>query len=119
MNTHNELKHHKHVSRLFYLDKDHLSDVLKKMSEESHALKTIKGLERVLEHNISKAVNCPSCGGLVPEISFIWRGREYWFTCYKIVDFDRHEIVAETDYSKFAKYSEAMVKPKEDKKVPE
>ena len=51
---------------------------------------------------LKKVVNCPVCGGLLPEIKLYCEGVEYSFTCTKIRR--NRKTLAKTDYAKFAKY---------------
>jgi hypothetical protein len=52
---------------------------------------------------------CPNCGGIVPEITVEWEGRQYRFTCYKIVSKKSGKTLLETDYKKLAHYSASPV----------
>ena len=43
-------------------------------------------------------VNCPDCGGLIPELEIQDKERAFRFTCIKIVEYGK--VLMETDYTK-------------------
>lgn len=57
---------------------------------------------RAILEKIAASKKCPNCGGLVPELYLNYKGKEYFLTCYQIVENDK--LIAQTDYKKFAKY---------------
>lgn len=69
--------------------------------------KTIKAIKELLRE-LDKHQNCPACGGLVPELGFTYKGKEYSFTCHSIEE--KGKVIAQTDYERFAKYCEARTK---------
>jgi hypothetical protein len=53
---------------------------------------------------------CPNCGGIVPELRVEYDGKDFWFTCYKIVDSKTQKTTFETDYEKFGRYARTLPK---------
>jgi len=97
----------KHASMLVSLDTPEPD----KKAVKKQALDTLRTLQSFFKTNLSHPQNCPSCGGIVPELSFRYKGKSYFFTCYMITENSR--IKAQTDYRKFAKYCKAMNEKRE------
>jgi len=62
----------------------------------------VKWLREFLKKDLADLNHCSNCGGILPELMFIFEGREYWFTCFKINE--NGKKIAETDYAKFCRY---------------
>lgn len=68
------------------------------------------GLREFLQEDMANPKHCPNCGGMLPELSFDYKGKRFRFTCYMIEQDGK--IIAKTDYAKFAKYCRAMTEKK-------
>jgi hypothetical protein len=97
----------KHASMLISLDIPELGD----KAVKEHALEIFRSLQSFFKTNLSHPQNCPSCGGIVPELSFRYKGKSYFFTCYMITE--NSKVKAQTDYQKFAEYYKAVKEKKE------
>lgn len=97
----------KHASMLISLDTPELG----KKAVKKHALDTLRSLQSFFKTNLSHPQNCTKCGGIVPELSFTYKGKNYFFSCYMITENSR--VKAQTDYRKFAKHCRAMNEVKE------
>ena len=65
-------------------------------------------LRKFLQEDMAKPKYCPNCGGMLPELSFEYKGKRFRFTCYMIEE--NGKTLAKTDYAKFAKYCKATTK---------
>lgn len=97
----------KHASMLIPLDTPELGD----KAVKEHALEILRSLQRFFKTDLSHPQNCPSCGVIVPELSFRYKGKSYFFTCYMITE--NSKVKAQTDYQKFTKYCKAMKRNRE------
>ena len=68
------------------LDRDHIfSEGEKKVQYIApKSSKILKWLREFMKKDLADLKHCPNCGGILPELMFIFEGKEYWFTCFKI-----------------------------------
>lgn len=59
-------------------------------------------LKQWLEKDLAEPKNCPSCGGIHPEIQLVLGDRTYYLTCWKVTE--KGKILAETDFEKVVRY---------------
>ena len=74
--------------------------------EEAHDVAS--HLTRAMTHLWKDRKKCPNCGGIVPEIHVEWKGRQYQFTCYKIVSLKSGKVLLKTNYKKFGEYCKRL-----------
>jgi hypothetical protein len=76
----------------------------------------IKEIRGVLQALLTKPDHCPNCGGLEPELSFSFQGKQFCFTCYLIEETAKiywdgkketkfpRKTLTKTDYAKLGEY---------------
>ena len=48
--------------------------------------------------------NCPTCGGLLPDLEVQDRERSFRFVCTQIIENEKGKVIMQTDYSKLLFY---------------
>ena len=81
------------------------------IDDAKFSLNVMVNLRQFLQEDMVKPKHCPNCGGMIPELSFEYKGKRFRFTCYMIEE--NGKTIAKTDYTKFAKYCKAMTEKKE------
>ena len=66
----------------------------------------VSQLKHYLREELGEAKNCPNCGGLLPELTLVYKGKTYSFTCTQIIG-KRGWVIAKTNYEQFSKYCQA------------
>jgi len=101
----------KHISRFIPLDRKWREPDSKaiEITSDKHMLKALK---HFLSIELAQPKNCPNCGGLIPELSFTFKGKTYFFACYMITEDEK--VIAQTDYRKFAKYYNRLIEEKKE-----
>ena len=59
-------------------------------------------LTSAIDNLFKKRSKCPNCGGIMPEINVLYKGKMFKFACYDIVR--GRKSILKTDYEKLGKY---------------
>jgi hypothetical protein len=102
------MKHAKHSSTLINLRGAGMWDDESTCIPEDDASEIAHELMSAIYHLSKERSNCPLCGGIVPEICVLYRGKMFKFTCYDIVR--GKKSIFKTDYRLMERYCHGLDK---------
>ena len=92
------MRHNKHESSVIDLRKSEIGKELGNFD----AFAIVTAFANAIQSLDEEMSHCPNCGGIVPEICILYKGKVFKFTCYDIVR--GKKSLLKTDYKLMESY---------------
>jgi len=100
------MEHAKHTSTVINLRSAVMWDDESTCIPEDDASAIASALTKAIDGLFKERSNCPNCGGIIPEICVLYKGKTFKFTCYDIVRCKKSLL--KTDYKLMESYCQAL-----------